>query len=451
MKFYTSEKIGETRYFTPEGYLVCVNVPIARTGVMVYGDGEVPIEPGRDGIVRVDREDSEVFSEETIASFVGKPITDDHPDEDVTSENWKELAKGELHNVRRGSGIWNDCLVADLFVKDKDAIQTILDGKVEISCGYDADYEQIEPGRGRQHNIIGNHVALVENGRCGPRCSIGDNAMAKASKKSWKDTIRGLLQTRRSLDEQMENLLQEGDVMDEAEGSEASTGSGETHVHVHLNGAQGEAPAKAAEVTDEGEADPMEARIAALETSVKAIADAVAKLVQGEANEPAPTGDEAEKKEDEKGDGEKTADEDKLDEGETMEGKTIDSASLLSEFTDVKSRAEIIAPGIKFPTFDAKAGAKKVRDNLCALRRKALTVGLETANADMIRPLVTDVKKMTCDSVTIAFVGASELIRQRNNDRGIGYDKATRDTSSVKISTIHDINEANRKFWAARS
>ena len=47
-------------------------------------------------------------------------------------------------------------------------------GVTEVSLGYDADYEQTAPGVGRQTNIIGNHVALVERGRCGPRCAIGD-------------------------------------------------------------------------------------------------------------------------------------------------------------------------------------------------------------------------------------------------------------------------------------
>ena len=41
--FYTTGLIGKTRETTPEGYLLCRDVPIARIGKLIYGDGEVPI------------------------------------------------------------------------------------------------------------------------------------------------------------------------------------------------------------------------------------------------------------------------------------------------------------------------------------------------------------------------------------------------------------------------
>ncbi|OYW34850.1 MAG: hypothetical protein B7Z41_00775 [Rhizobiales bacterium 12-66-7] len=443
--WYVTEKIGETRYKTPEGFLVCQSVPLARTGLMTYGAGEVPIEAGPDGIILIERGEADVFDPKTIASFFGKPVTDEHPDEDVTPENWAKLAKGEIHNPRRGEGIWSDCLVGDLFIKDADTIAQVLGGKVEVSCGYDADYEQTAPGRGRQHNIIGNHVALVEHGRCGPRCSIGDSKMAK-TRKSWKDNIRDLLKSRQTLDEEMAKALEEGEVMDDEPGE-----PGGTHVHVHLNGTSTEAPkAEAAPGKDEGEgADPVEERFTRLEASVAQIAEAVAKLSQPAAQ----TGDEAEgeKKDDEK---EKTADEDVLEEGDVKEGKTVDSAALSDEFKDTIARAEILAPGIKIPTFDAAVGAKKVRDNLCALRRKALDAALsDDVSSDFVKPLVASagVKSMTCDAVKMSFSAASEIAKRNNNDRGIGYDRATRDASGVKIPSISDINKGNRDFWAKRS
>lgn len=446
--WYVTEKIGETRYKTPEGFLVCENVPIARTGIMSYGAGEVPIDVGPDGIVRIERLEADVFEPKTIASFAGKPVTDDHPDEDVNPSNWAALAKGEVHNPRRGEGIWSDCLVADLFIKDANAIKAVLDGKVEVSCGYDADYEQTAPGRGRQHNIIGNHVALVENGRCGPRCSIGDTAMSK--RKSFADRIRAAFKAR---DEEFEALLKEGEVMDE-EGAENGT-----HVHVHLNGAPAEAkPAEAASGQDEeGAVDPMEARMTKLEQSVAVIAEAVAKMQKAEQAEASvTTGDEnpEEGKEPPKKEPEKTSDEDVLEEGDTKEGKTVDSAGLQEEFSEVVARAEMLVPGIRLPTFDAKPGAKKVRDNLCAMRRKAMTMALESdRSAGFVQPFVRDaeaIKAMTCDAARAAFIGASELARSANN-AFVGYEKATKDASKVEVKTIAAINKANADFWATRS
>lgn len=441
--WYVTEKIGETRYKTPEGFLVCEGVPIARTGVMTYGPGEVPVDPGPDSIIRIERAEADVFDPKTIASFAGKPVTDDHPDEDVNPGNWAALAKGEVHNPRRGEGIWSDCLVADLFIKDAKAIEAVLGGKVEVSCGYDADYEQTEPGRGRQHNIIGNHVALVENGRCGPRCSIGDKAMSK--RKSFADRIRAAFKAR---DEEFEALLKEGDVMDE------ESTEGGTHVHVHLNGAEQKGEQTVKDEPDPA-ADPNEARFAKIEQSLAVIAEAVAALQKGEKGE-VKTGDEDpdEGKDPKAEKTEKTEDEDVLEEGDTKEGKTVDSAALQEEFSDTVARAEMLVPGIRLPTFDAKPGAKKVRDNLCAMRRKAMTLALENdRSAGFVQPFARDanaVTAMTCDAARAAFVGASELARSANN-AFIGHEKATKDASKVQVSSIADINKANADFWAKRS
>ncbi|MCX5495379.1 DUF2213 domain-containing protein [Kaistia dalseonensis] len=444
MWFLPEEKIGLTRYRTPEGFLVCESVPIARTGIMAYGPGEIPIEPGTDGIIRIERSESDVFDPKTIASFAGKPVTDDHPDEDVTPANWSQLAKGEIHNPRRGDGIWSDCLVADLFIKDENAIQIVLDGKVEVSCGYDADYEQIAPGRGRQHNIIGNHVALVENGRCGPRCSIGDKSMT--AKKSFADRIRAAFKARDVAEEELEEALKEG----VPAGEEAN---GATHVHVHLNGGETKA-VEAEKAADEGEpADPIEARFGKIEAAITAIAEQVGKLVQAEKAEAEVTNadEDPEKKE---GD-DATKDEDVLEEGDVTPAKTADAAGLASEFTDTIARIEILLPGTRVPTFDAKADAKKVRDNLCALRRRAMTQALDDSRASaFVKPFAKDaaaIKAMTCDAAKTAFIAASEVASVTNNFSAIGADKATRDASNVGVKSIADINKAHRDFWAARS
>jgi uncharacterized protein len=36
MKFYVTERIGPKPGFTPEGFLLCEEVPIARVGIMDY-------------------------------------------------------------------------------------------------------------------------------------------------------------------------------------------------------------------------------------------------------------------------------------------------------------------------------------------------------------------------------------------------------------------------------
>ncbi len=101
-RFHTTEDIGEKRSYTPEGFLVCHDVPIARTGMQLYTSEEVPIEDAGNGEVRIYREPDEVFRPETISSFEGKPVTVEHPNDFVTPENWQQLSVGTVQNVRRG-------------------------------------------------------------------------------------------------------------------------------------------------------------------------------------------------------------------------------------------------------------------------------------------------------------------------------------------------------------
>lgn len=177
MRFYTTEELGPSQSLTPEGFLVVKNAPLARTGHQLYSDKELPLNGDRDGHIIIQRDPEEVFRDQTVNSFHGKPVTLDHPDEDVNPENWSKLAVGYVLNPRRGAGVLNHLLLGDLVITDAKAIKAIRDRQFrELSAGYDAEYEQTQDGRGRQHNIVANHVALVQDGRCGILCRIGDSA-----------------------------------------------------------------------------------------------------------------------------------------------------------------------------------------------------------------------------------------------------------------------------------
>ena len=159
----------------PEGYLICLNVPVARTGVQDYLPSELGLPGPDDRLIPVRREASEVFSPACMASFEGMPVTDDHPSEPegVTVENSRYLEKGHVQNVRRGAPPEEDLLLADLIIKDPRLIDKILSGKREISCGYNYVLSA-EDGTYFQREIRGNHVAVVDSGRAGPRVSIRD-------------------------------------------------------------------------------------------------------------------------------------------------------------------------------------------------------------------------------------------------------------------------------------
>ena len=159
----------------PEGYLLCLNVPVARTGTQEYLPAEIGLPAAAGEPVPVFRPPEEVFSPEAVASFEGMPVTNDHPPEGVDISNIRALQKGHAHNVRRGSGENADLLLADLIITDPALINAILeDGKREISCGYTYELHE-ENGQYIQRKIRGNHVAVVDAGRAGSRVSIHDH------------------------------------------------------------------------------------------------------------------------------------------------------------------------------------------------------------------------------------------------------------------------------------
>lgn len=172
--------LTSNRERTPQGFLRIRNVVIARTGVMIYGAHEVPVEPGPLGLIEISREPEDVFSPETIASFDGVPITMNHPQDangmltPITADNFGQYTKGYIYNIRQGEGTQSNLLLADALIYSSEAIEAIENGKRQVSAGYDAKYIRIEAGRGKQVGIVGNHLAIVDRGRCGSVCSFGD-------------------------------------------------------------------------------------------------------------------------------------------------------------------------------------------------------------------------------------------------------------------------------------
>lgn len=173
------------RKYTDEGFLVAP-ARLARSGIYEYYAIEMGLkdrEPNE--VIRVYRPPEEVFKEESMNSFAGKPVTNDHPPELVDATNYRKYAVGEAGPEVKQDG---DYLTATIFVKDAEAIKTIEDGKSELSNGYLSDIEWTEgiAENGEkydaiQRNIRGNHIAIVKRGRAGPACKVADKSTLKES------------------------------------------------------------------------------------------------------------------------------------------------------------------------------------------------------------------------------------------------------------------------------
>jgi len=408
MKYFFNTQLGETRYRLADGSLLCKDVPIARTGTQVYAAEDLPnLTPNAAGQIIVTRSPEQVFDPATLASFEGMSITVLHPeDEDgnirlVNPQNWKDLAHGHLQNVRRGAGNQSDLMLADLIVKDEYAIQLIEDGLRQVSCGYDAEYEQTTPGKADQVDITGNHVALVPKGRAGNRCAIGDRDTMATQKKSWLQRLRFAHKTG------------DADTMNELLDTAPAAGTGEegdlpsgVNLNINLSPQQplpDKDPEMGGKATGDGEDD--------IKTLLKAL---LAKL------EGTTTGDNADDpegkdKKDPTGDGED-------DEEET----TITGASAY--------RAEVIVPGIDL--------SRKVKPT--AFKRDVLSA----ADKTLVRQVVgdADISKLPKQSVNMAFNAVSEIAKGRNTRSTTG------DAQRLNLGTpkISDLNKQNADFWANR-
>jgi hypothetical protein len=490
MRFYTTERLSANRSLTPEGYLLCENVPLARTGVMTYGPGETPIKPKSGSkIVLIHRRPEEVFAPSTLASYQGKPFTDDHPEDDVTPDTWAKLAKGIILNPRRGTGDDDDCVLGDILVTDPETIKGIRDNeKVEVSVGYDADYQEIGPGEGYQNNIIVNHTAWVVDGRCGPRCSIGDSLPKPGKGKRMSRFTDALMQAfKAKTADEVAALANELD-------PEAG-GGGEHHVHVHLPGG-GAAPK--AESNDEfppkegagagtpppaaagaGAGGDVGTRLSALEAAVKQILV----LVQGAgAGAGSGAGDPGEG-EDRARDGETEEERKKREEtkdDETIEGKLAmeappgtddkarkakDSAYLGDAYQVLVSQIEIITPGARYPTFDTAARPAVTYSKMCGMRTETLLQASKRPElASVIEGLnggrAPDYKRMTCDAAKIMLASVASHAGALNNKgegsgaavHGFGRDAALRGTLGGggvrgKITSPADLNKMAKELY----
>lgn len=176
---YDSAKFKAT--IDENGFLVDTPV-VARLGVQVYYT-----EDGR--TVREFRPAEEVFKDESLASYQGKPMTLDHVF--VNSENAKEVVVGSVTGKAEPLG---SSVVAPIVVYDNTAIQEAMAGNAkELSVGYSAildetpgwgdpitgeyvlksDGDQFDAPEGWQEfdaiqrDIKVNHLAMVYRGRAG--------------------------------------------------------------------------------------------------------------------------------------------------------------------------------------------------------------------------------------------------------------------------------------------
>lgn len=144
-----------------------LDATLTRTGVFEYR--------GKDGsIIRELRTPEEVFKSDNLDSLDMSPLTLLHPEDQLSPSTYKNQTVGSVSNIKHDGKF----VTASVLIADAGAIQAVMGGVKEISCGYTCDlvfksgvwngleYDAI------QTNIINDHVSLVPRGRAGSDVSL---------------------------------------------------------------------------------------------------------------------------------------------------------------------------------------------------------------------------------------------------------------------------------------
>lgn len=167
---------------TRDGYLVA-DAKTARTGIQVYAARDLGLtDRAPSAPVRVYRPPAAVFADKAMASMAYRPMTNDHPGEDVTAKNWKRLSVGAAGgDVVRDGGF----VRVPLVMMDADAISDFRAGKRELSWGYTCEVTmkdgvvpdgELDAGQAydaEMSDISCNHIALCTKARGGDMLTFG--------------------------------------------------------------------------------------------------------------------------------------------------------------------------------------------------------------------------------------------------------------------------------------
>jgi hypothetical protein len=410
--FYTVSQLSDRISETPEGFLVCEDVPILRAGDMEYRPDETTITAG-DGPTILSRTIAEIHRPETLKSFEGKPITMLHPSDDggsvfVTPENWKEHSVGIAQNVRKGEGESGDKVLCDFLITDAEAIDAVKTKRLrEVSAGYSLKTIEVGAGRGFQRDIIGNHIALVPRGRAGKQCAIFDHQTDSGEikmKTSLKDKVVGMFS--KAFDES---------VTDEKDAEKAFD-------EINQNGILGEILVRLSSIESclrQVVGEPMHSQTAPAVQYV--LPGSVGYAVQTDA---AP---EPENQEDK-------APEDEAPAEEKQEEPAHDQAAKCED-EDIISRAEILAPGVG-------DGSDVIQ--------KSLDAAYSTTDGKEVIDLLLAGRSFDSADKVMLFIGASELIKAKRM-KAVASTSRSFDTASkinaTGIVTAERLNEINATIY----
>lgn len=162
------------------GFWRLKNNPISKVGVFPYLGKQISDELEPEKIYYVYRPPEELFSKEAIDSFNENPVPliDNHT---MIGDGFTPAEQKGIHGVISNIHRENDQLVGDLAIYSDSMKRQIEGGKKDLSMGYFCTYDLQEGFYNGQHydaiqrDLRSNHVALVDEGRCGRSVRVYDS------------------------------------------------------------------------------------------------------------------------------------------------------------------------------------------------------------------------------------------------------------------------------------
>lgn len=152
--------------------------PISKVGVFPYLGRSISDECEPDKVYYVYRPATTLAQSVDSWDNPPKPFINDH---EMLGEGFSKIDDRPVQGVIHNPVFEDDVLYADISVYSESLKKKIEDGKKELSLGYFCKYEKqkgVYKGQAYdfiQRDMVGNHIALVDNGRCGSDVKVFDS------------------------------------------------------------------------------------------------------------------------------------------------------------------------------------------------------------------------------------------------------------------------------------
>ena len=160
------------------GFWFIKHNPISKEGVFPYLGHTISDECEPNKIYKVYRPASTLKDSVETWDNPPKPFIDDH---EMLGEGFTAIDDRPVQGVINNPVFENGVLYADITVYSEELKQNIENGKKELSLGYFCKYKK-DRGvfKGEvydyvQYDMVGNHIALVDAGRCGSDVKVFDH------------------------------------------------------------------------------------------------------------------------------------------------------------------------------------------------------------------------------------------------------------------------------------